>query len=114
MKFLKKHGISTSALSIEGIEEFEIDVTGQSKEISKILDENSVQWQYSSNRYGCATQLLSATADYWTLLTMLYAIYKFCNSNVAFYIKVKGSSKPIKMIIADYLRYLADKISNEN
>lgn len=112
-KFLRKYGIDTYNIPVADVEEVSIDVTGQSDKIIEILEENSILWQKSSRRYGGASVLVSVTADYWTLLTMLYAIWKFCNTNVAFYVKIKGTSTPIKMVIADYLRYIADKISSE-
>lgn len=112
-KFLIKHGIEESKIPIKRIESIEIDVTAQSSRIIKVLDDCSLAWSYSQNRYGGATELVSIIADYWTILTMLYAMYKICNSNIAFFIKVKGSKKPVKMLIADYLRYLSDIIKEE-
>lgn len=112
-KFLKSNGIDVDIVPRGRVEEVEIDVTGQEPKIIRILDECSIKWEHSPNRYGGASDIVSAVADYWTLLTMLYAIYKSSNTNISFYVKVKGSAKPIKMIIADYLRYLADRISSE-
>lgn len=114
IKFLSKYGIEQSKVPDAQKESVEIDVTARSSEITRILNEHSLTWNYSQNRYGGAAELVSVIADYWTLLTMLYAIYKICNSNIAFYVKVKGCKRPIKMFIADYLRYLADIIMKED
>lgn len=113
VKFLSKYGIHPEMLQKSHIEAIEIDVTGQSSKITNILDECSVEWSPSSNRYGGGMEIISAIADYWTLCTMLYALYRVSN-NIVFFVKVNGASKPIKMLIADYLRYLADQMINEN
>ena len=112
-KFIKKQGIKLSAIPSNHIETVEIDVTAQSAQIIKILDENSIKWSQSPNRYGGASEFISIVVDYWELFTLLQKIYKVCGSSIAFIVKIKGSSKPIKMLIADYLRYLADKINKE-
>lgn len=43
-KFIKKQGIKLSAIPSNHIETVEIDVTAQSAQIIKILDENSIKW----------------------------------------------------------------------
>lgn len=83
-KFIKKQGIKLSAIPSNHIETVEIDVTAQSAQIIKILDENSIKWSQSPNRYGGASEFISIVVDYWELFTLLQKIYKVCGSSIAF------------------------------
>lgn len=76
-KFIKKQGIKLSAIPSNHIETVEIDVTAQSAQIIKILDENSIKWSQSPNRYGGASEFISIVVDYWELFTLLQKFIRY-------------------------------------
>lgn len=76
-KIYQKQGIKLSAIPSNHIETVEIDVTAQSAQIIKILDENSIKWSQSPNRYGGASEFISIVVDYWELFTLLQKFIRY-------------------------------------